>query len=72
MIFFLLLQVVFAYNETVSRQSAYLSHLTYCNINTCDNCIVDYIVENLDSGHPRRPTVRARSKCGNCRYYVSP
>ena len=49
MIFFLLLQVVFAYNETISRQSAYLSHLTYCDINTCDNCIVEYVVENEGS-----------------------
>jgi hypothetical protein len=49
MIFFLLLQVVFAYNETVSRQSAYLSHLTYCDNYSCDNCIVDYIVENEGS-----------------------
>jgi len=49
MIFLLLLQIVLGYNETISYQSTYLSHLTYCDINICDNCNIDYIVENEGS-----------------------
>ena len=45
----LLFQIVFSYNETVSLQSAYLSHLTYCEITACKNCEIDYIVENEGS-----------------------
>ena len=45
----LLFQIVYSYNETVSLQSAYLFHLTYCEITACKNCEIDYIVENEGS-----------------------